>query len=101
MRTIANYKRSVRVRNRGEGVGRLEGRKSGEGLRCVEIFSKKYGSFSLNRNHLSSFNNGLHTDWSAAVFAVGNQVKFSIHPVQYDEGIRVAVGAGDGGSGFQ
>ena len=63
--------------------------------------AKKYGSFSLNRNYLSSFNNGLHIDWSAAVLAVGHQVKFSIHPVQYDEGIRVAVGAGDGGSGFQ
>ena len=67
----------------------------------MEIFSKKYGSFSLNRNHLSSFNNGLHTDWSAAVFAVGNQVKFSIHPVQNDEGVRVAERAGDGGGAFQ
>jgi len=90
------------VRNRGEGVGLLEDRKSGDGLWSVEIFSqKKYGSFSRNRHHLSSFNNGLHIDWSAAVLAVGHQVKFSIHPVQYDEGIRVAVGAGDGGSGFQ
>lgn len=39
--------------------------------------------------------------WSAAVLAVGHQVKFSIHPVQYDEGVRVAVGAVDECSGFQ
>jgi len=68
---------------------------------CGNFLAKKYGSFSLNRNHLSSFNNGLHIDWSAAVFAVGNQVKFSIHPVQNDEGVRVAERAGDGGGAFQ
>ena len=26
-------------------------------------------------------------DWPAAVLAVGHQVKFSIRPVQYDEGV--------------
>ena len=66
---------------------------------CGNFFAKKYGSFSLNRNYLSSFNNGLHIDWPAAVLAVGHQVKFSIRPVQYDEGVRVAKGAGDGGGG--
>ncbi len=66
---------------------------------CGNFFAKKYGSFSLNRNYLSSFNNGLHIDWPAAVLAVGYQVKFSIRPVQYDEGVRVAKGAGDGGGG--
>ena len=90
------------VRNRGEGVGLLEDRKSGDGLWSVEIFSqKKYGSFSRNRHHLSSFDGCLYIDWSAAVFAVGNQIKFSIRSVQYDEGIRVAKGAGDGGCAFQ
>ena len=29
------------VRNRGEGGGRLEGRKSGDGFWCLEIFRKK------------------------------------------------------------
>ena len=90
------------VRNRGEGVGLLEDRKSGDGLWSVEIFSqKKYGSFSRNRHHLSSFDGCLYIDWSAAVFAVGNQIKFSIRSVQYDEGVRVAKRAGDGGCGLQ
>ena len=33
---------------------------------------------SLNRHHLSSFDGCLYIDWPAAVFAVGNQIKFSI-----------------------
>ena len=72
------------------------------GFGLWKFFRKKRTlSFSLNRHHLPSFNNGLHIDWSAAVLAVGNKIKFSIHPVQYDEGVRVAKGAGDGGSAFQ
>ena len=72
------------------------------GFGIWKFFRKKRTlSFSRNRHHLSSFNNGLHIDWPAAVFAVGNKIKFSIHPVQYDEGVRVAKGAGDGGCAFQ
>ena len=57
----------------------LEHRKSGDGLWCVEVFSQKRTlSFSLNRHHLSSFDGCLYIDWPAAVFAVGNQIKFSI-----------------------
>jgi len=43
--------------------------------------------FSLQTNYPTSFYGCLHIDWPAAVLAVGHQVKFSIRPVQYDEGV--------------
>ena len=77
------------VRNRGRGgAGLLEERKSGDGFLCSEIFwLKRRGSISLNSDDLSTFNRCPHVDRPAAVLAVGYQVKFSIRPVQYDEGV--------------
>jgi len=43
--------------------------------------------FSLQTNYPTSFYGCLHIDWPAAVLAVGHQVKFSVRPVQYDEGV--------------
>jgi hypothetical protein len=60
----------------------------------------KAGLLSHHTHHLTPFDVCLYIDWPAAVLAIGHQVKFSIHPVQYDEGIRVAKGAGDGGGAF-
>jgi len=57
--------------------------------------------FSLQTNYPTSFHGCLHIDWPAAVLAVGHQVKFSIHPVQYHKGVRIAERAGDSGGAFQ
>ena len=38
-------------------------------------------------HHLTPFDGCPYVDWPAAVLAVGHQVKFSIRPVQYNEGV--------------